>query len=91
MYNEIELMEMARDYEAMERVALQDAEELRQFRSGEKMVPPGKSSITRRRRIAPVSFRRKDGTASKYESCYMDAMCSTILHQRTTLGINEYN
>jgi hypothetical protein len=40
MYNEIELMEMARDYEAMERVALQDAEELRQFRSGEKMVPP---------------------------------------------------
>lgn len=38
MYNEIELMEMARDYEAMERVALQDAEELRQLRSGEKLV-----------------------------------------------------
>ena len=38
MYNEIELMEMARDYEAMERIALQDAEELRQLRSGEKLV-----------------------------------------------------
>jgi hypothetical protein len=38
MYNEIELMEMARDYEAMEQVALQDAEELRQLRSGEKIV-----------------------------------------------------
>lgn len=38
MYNEIELMEMARDYEAMERVALQDAEELRQLRGGEKIV-----------------------------------------------------
>ena len=38
MYNEIELMEMARDYEAMERVALQDAEELRQLRNGEKLV-----------------------------------------------------
>ena len=37
-YNEIELMEMAQDYEAMERVALQDAEELRQLRSGEKIV-----------------------------------------------------
>ena len=37
-YNEIELMEMARDYEAMERVALQDAEELSQLRSGEKLV-----------------------------------------------------
>jgi methyl-CpG-binding domain protein 4 len=32
IYNEIELMEMARDYEAMEQVALQDAEELRQLR-----------------------------------------------------------
>ena len=38
IYNEIELMEMARDYEDMERVALQDAEELRQLRSGEKLV-----------------------------------------------------
>jgi len=38
MYNEIELMEMARDYEAMERVALQDAEELRQLRIGERLV-----------------------------------------------------
>jgi hypothetical protein len=37
-YNELELMEMAQDYEAMERVALQDAEELRQLRSGEKIV-----------------------------------------------------
>ena len=40
MYNEIELMEMARDYEAMERVALQDAEELRKLRSGELVVLP---------------------------------------------------
>lgn len=38
MYNEIELMEMAQDYEAMERVALQDAEELRQLRNGETLV-----------------------------------------------------
>jgi hypothetical protein len=38
--NEIDLMEMARDYEAMEQVALQDAEELRQLRSGEKIVTP---------------------------------------------------
>jgi len=37
-YNEIELMEMAQDYEAMEQVALQDAEELRQLRSGEKII-----------------------------------------------------
>ena len=40
MHNEIELMEMARDYEAMERVALQDAEELRQLREGERIVVP---------------------------------------------------
>ena len=40
MYNEIELMEMARDYEAMERVALQDAEELRQLREGERIIVP---------------------------------------------------
>jgi hypothetical protein len=40
IYNEIELMEMARDYEAMERVALQDAEELRQLREGERIVVP---------------------------------------------------
>ena len=37
-YNEIELMEMAQDYEAIERQALIDAEELRQLRSGEKLV-----------------------------------------------------
>jgi hypothetical protein len=37
-YNEIELMEMAQDYEAMERQALEDTEELRQLRSGEKLV-----------------------------------------------------
>jgi hypothetical protein len=36
--NEIELMEMAQDYEAMERQALEDAEELRQLRSGEQLV-----------------------------------------------------
>jgi hypothetical protein len=40
MYNEIELMEMTRDYEAMERVALQDAEELRQLREGERIIVP---------------------------------------------------
>ena len=40
MYNEIELMEMAQDYAAMERQSLQDAEELRQLRSGEKIVTP---------------------------------------------------
>jgi len=40
LYNEIELMEMACDYEAMERVALQDAEELRQLRSGERIIVP---------------------------------------------------
>ena len=40
IYNEIELMEMARDYEAMERVALQDAEELRRLRSGDLVVMP---------------------------------------------------
>jgi hypothetical protein len=40
MYNEIELMEMARDYEAMEKVALQDAEELRQLREGERIIVP---------------------------------------------------
>ena len=40
MYNEIELMEMARDYEAMEKVALQDAEELRQLRAGERIIVP---------------------------------------------------
>jgi hypothetical protein len=40
MYNEIELMEMARDYEAMEKVALQDAEELRQLREGKRIIVP---------------------------------------------------
>ena len=40
LYNEIELMEMARYYEAMEAVALQDAEELRQLREGERIVVP---------------------------------------------------
>lgn len=39
-YNEIELMEMAQDYEAMEQVALQDAEELRQLREGERIIVP---------------------------------------------------
>ena len=40
LYNEIELIEMARDYEAMERQALQDAEELRQLRDGESIIVP---------------------------------------------------
>ncbi len=40
IYNEIELMEMARDYEAMEAQALQDAEELRQLREGERIIVP---------------------------------------------------
>jgi len=40
LYNEIELIEMARDYEAMERQALQDAEELRQLRDGERIIVP---------------------------------------------------
>jgi hypothetical protein len=40
LYNEIELIEMARDYEAMERQALQDAEELRQLREGERIIVP---------------------------------------------------
>jgi hypothetical protein len=40
MYNEIELIKMARDYEAMEKVALQDAEELRQLHNGERIVVP---------------------------------------------------
>ena len=40
LYNEIELMEMAQDYEAMERQALQDAEELRQLREGERIIVP---------------------------------------------------
>ena len=40
LYNEIELMEMARDYEAMERQAIQDAEELRQLRDGERIIVP---------------------------------------------------
>ena len=39
-YNEVELMEMAQDYEAMERIALQDAEDLRRLRSGELVVLP---------------------------------------------------
>jgi len=40
LYNEIELIEMAQDYEAMERQALQDAEELRQLREGERIIVP---------------------------------------------------
>ena len=40
MYNETELMEMACDYEAMEQQAVQDAEELRQLRKGERIVVP---------------------------------------------------
>jgi hypothetical protein len=40
LYNEIELIEMARDYEAMERQDIQDAEELRQLRNGERIIVP---------------------------------------------------
>jgi hypothetical protein len=40
IYNEIELMEMARDYEAVEQQALRDAEELRQLRDGERIIVP---------------------------------------------------
>lgn len=40
IYNEIELMEMARDYELMEQQAAQDAEELRQLREGERIIVP---------------------------------------------------
>ena len=40
LYNEIELMEMAQDYEAIERQAIQDAEELRQLRDGERIIVP---------------------------------------------------
>jgi hypothetical protein len=40
IYNEIELMEMARDYEAIEAAALRDAEELRQLREGERIIVP---------------------------------------------------
>lgn len=39
-YNEIELMKMAQDYEAMERQMVQDAEELRQLRAGERIIVP---------------------------------------------------
>jgi hypothetical protein len=40
IYNEIELMQMARDYEEMEAQAIQDAEELRQLREGERIIVP---------------------------------------------------
>ena len=40
LYNEIELMEMAQDYEAIEHQAIQDAEELRQLREGERIIVP---------------------------------------------------
>jgi len=40
LYNEIELIEMARDYEAMERQDIQDAEELRQLRNGKRIIVP---------------------------------------------------
>ena len=40
IYNEIELKEMARGYEAMERQAIQDSEELRQLRDGERIIVP---------------------------------------------------
>jgi len=40
VYNEIELMEMARDYEAMERQAVEDAEELRRLREGLLVIMP---------------------------------------------------
>jgi hypothetical protein len=39
-YNEVELMDMARDYEAMEQQAIQDAEELRQLRNGDRIIVP---------------------------------------------------
>ena len=40
IYTEIELMEMAQDYRAMERRAVEDAEELRRLREGELVVTP---------------------------------------------------
>ena len=40
IYTEIELMEMAQDYRAMERRAVEDAEELRRLREGELVVMP---------------------------------------------------
>lgn len=39
-YTDQDLFQMHQDYEAMERVALQDAEELRQLREGERIVVP---------------------------------------------------
>jgi hypothetical protein len=40
MFIEDDLYLMARDYEAMDRQAAQDAEELRQLRAGERIVVP---------------------------------------------------
>ena len=40
IYTEIELMEMAQDYRAMERQSVEDAEELRRLREGELVVMP---------------------------------------------------
>lgn len=40
LYNEIDLIEMARDYEEMERKAVEDAEALRQIYAGERIVVP---------------------------------------------------
>jgi len=40
IYTEIELLEMAQDYRAMERRAVEDAEELRRLREGELVVMP---------------------------------------------------
>ena len=40
MITDDDLYLMARDYEAMDRKAAQDAEELRQFRAGERIVVP---------------------------------------------------
>jgi len=40
IYSEIELMEMARDYERLEAQSLEDNERLRQLQAGESVVVP---------------------------------------------------
>jgi len=40
MYFDDEYQQMARDLDAMERQAVQDAEELRQLRAGERIIVP---------------------------------------------------
>ena len=52
-YNEIELMEMARDYEAMEQQALRDTEELRSLREGDYVVMP--SSVEHARAMFKIA------------------------------------